>query len=69
MRAWTKVSVPAAFAGTPAERLENYRTHFFSGPPGDERCLNCDSRPSYTAASYRCGVLVPRHNLKGRVIL
>lgn len=54
------VSVPVRFPGTAEEAAANYATHYFSGEPGDERCFDCDCRPSHEAASYPCGAHVPR---------
>lgn len=35
-------------------------THSFGWYDPDERCPNCDCRPSYTSAEYPCGAIVPR---------
>lgn len=40
----------------------NARTHRFitSIDPTEERCMDCDCRPTHTAAEYPCGTKVPR---------
>lgn len=53
-------SKPWPFTGSSEEIRANHATHSFSGEPGDERCVRCDSRPSYEAADYPCGANVPR---------
>lgn len=53
-----QINRPVEFTGTEAEARANRDSHDFTGIDG--RCMDCDSRPSYTAASYPCGVSVPR---------
>jgi len=58
------INRPIPFNGTEEERRANRLSHFFSGEPGDERCMDCDSRPSHEAANYPCGVSVPRETIE-----
>jgi hypothetical protein len=58
------MSIPVEFPGTAEEAAANRLTHVYGGEPGDERCFNCDCRPSYTAASYPCGATVPRMEVR-----
>lgn len=61
------VHAPVRFAGSDEERRANQATHryYYSGGPDDAdvRCDNCDCRPSHAAASYPCGVSVPRETI------
>lgn len=63
-----QVNRPVEFQGTREEAAANFASHAFSwsldpDEAGDERCFNCDSRPSYAAASYPCGAEVPRETV------
>lgn len=49
---------PIRFAGTADEAIANRATHAFGGI--DDRCYDCDAKPSHAAASYPCGVEPPR---------
>lgn len=53
-------SAPQRFPGTPEQVRANWRTHYFGGEPGDERCYDCDSRPGGISATWPCGSRVPR---------
>lgn len=48
---------PVAFPGTPEQAAANRATHSWSD---DGICVLCEAKPAHTAASYPCGVRVPR---------
>jgi hypothetical protein len=52
--------VPVRFQGSQVQADMNRETHRFTNDDGDVRCAYCDSRPSYEAANYPCGAVVPR---------
>lgn len=56
----TPRDAPVRFQGSELEARMNRETHRFTADDGDVRCDYCDSRPSYEAANYPCGAVVPR---------
>ncbi len=62
------VNRPIPFDGTPEQKAANYRSHAWHtcGDPedGDVHCADCDAKPWHKAASYPCGVDVPRETVE-----
>jgi len=57
----TAYNRPVRFAGTKDEARANYNSHaWLWSDDGDNRCMNCDSRPSGVHAEYPCGDEAPR---------
>ena len=55
-----KIDRPKAFAGSKQEQVVNFASHHFVNTDDDIRCSNCDCKPWYRSASYRCGASIPR---------
>jgi hypothetical protein len=58
------VNRPIRFQGTPEEARANYETHAWTSFDGEVECMDCCAKPWHAAASYPCGVGVPREEVE-----
>jgi hypothetical protein len=54
---------PVRFTGTPEEAAKNRETHVWCYYEDEVECGECCAKPWHAAASYPCGVDVPRETV------